>query len=60
MEDLTLSSVGASFKKWEYCTSIFPKGMAYSPNFQNKFKNNQKNLKEGTRSDGRRAVTAAG
>jgi hypothetical protein len=24
MEDLTLPSVGASFKKWRCCTPIFP------------------------------------
>jgi hypothetical protein len=35
MEDLTLPSVGASFKKWGCCTSILPKGLAHSPNFPN-------------------------
>jgi hypothetical protein len=39
MEDLTLPSVGASFKKWGCCTLILPKALAHFPNFQNsKFK----------------------
>jgi hypothetical protein len=38
MEDSTLPSVGASFKKWGVvaCTSILPKALAHSPNFQKK------------------------
>jgi hypothetical protein len=38
MEHLTLPSVGASFKKWRCCTSIFPKVLAHSPIFQKKKK----------------------
>jgi hypothetical protein len=38
MEDFTLPSVGARFKKWE-CTPILPKGLALSPNFPKKIKN---------------------
>jgi hypothetical protein len=34
MKHLILSSVGASFKKWGCCTSILPKALAQSPNFQ--------------------------
>jgi hypothetical protein len=34
MEDLTLLSVGASFKKWVCCTSILPKALAHFLNFQ--------------------------
>jgi hypothetical protein len=36
MEDLTLPSVGASFKKWVWCTPIFPKAMAHFLNFPKK------------------------
>jgi hypothetical protein len=36
MEHLTLSSVGASFKKWRCYTCILPKALAHSPNFQRK------------------------
>jgi hypothetical protein len=41
MEDSTLPSVGASFKKWGCCTHILPKALAHPPNFQNK--KNKKN-----------------
>jgi hypothetical protein len=41
MEDLTLPSIGASFKKWECYTFILPKGLAHSLNFQFFFKNDQ-------------------
>jgi hypothetical protein len=36
MEDLTLPSVGASFKKWGCYTPILPKALAHSSNFQKK------------------------
>jgi hypothetical protein len=36
MEDLTLSSVGASFKKWMCCTPILPKALAHFLNFHKK------------------------
>jgi hypothetical protein len=36
MDDFTLPSVGASFKKWKFCTPILPKGMAQSSNFSKK------------------------
>jgi hypothetical protein len=45
MEDLTLPSVGASFKKWRCCIPILPKGLAFSPNFPIFFKEKQKKLK---------------
>jgi hypothetical protein len=32
MEDFTLQSVGASFKKWESCTPILPKCQAHPHN----------------------------
>jgi hypothetical protein len=34
MEDLTLPSVWASFKKWVCCTSILPKALVHFLNFQ--------------------------
>jgi hypothetical protein len=46
MEDLTLSSVGASFKKWGCCTPILPKGLAHSPNFPKNLKEIKKILKK--------------
>jgi hypothetical protein len=36
MEDVTLPSVGASFKKWVCCTPILPKALAHFLNFQKK------------------------
>jgi hypothetical protein len=47
MEDLTLPSVGASFKKWGCCTPILPKTLAHYPNFQN----SKKIQKKGTKPD---------
>jgi hypothetical protein len=38
MEDFTFSSVGASFKKWEYYTTLLPKGLDHSSNFPKKIK----------------------
>jgi hypothetical protein len=38
MEDLTLPSVGASFKKWGCYTPILREAQAQSPNFQKKTK----------------------
>jgi hypothetical protein len=37
MEDLTLPSIGASFKKSGCCTYLLPKVLAHSPNLQKKF-----------------------
>jgi hypothetical protein len=45
MEDFTLPSVGARFKKWECCTSILPKDLAHSPNFPRKIKKIKKKIK---------------
>jgi hypothetical protein len=48
MDDFTLPSVGASFKKWKFCTPILPKGMAQSSNFsKKKFKKIQNIQKKG-------------
>jgi hypothetical protein len=38
MEDSTLPSVGASFKKWGCCIPILPKTLAHYPNFQKRIK----------------------
>jgi hypothetical protein len=38
MEDFTLPSIGARFKKWECCTLVLSKGMAHSSNFSRKIK----------------------
>jgi hypothetical protein len=47
MEDLTLPSVGASFKKWGHCTPILPKALAHSLNFPNKKIKIKKEKKKG-------------
>jgi hypothetical protein len=39
MEDFTLPSVGASFKKWECCTPILPKSHAHLHNTKKSGKN---------------------
>jgi hypothetical protein len=46
MEDFTLPSVGARFKKWECCTPILPKCQAH-PQLPQKTKKIQKNSKKG-------------
>jgi hypothetical protein len=46
MEDLTLLSVGASFKKWVCCISILPKPLAHSLNFPKKLKKFSKEIKQ--------------
>jgi hypothetical protein len=50
MEDFTLPSVGARFKKWECCTPILPKCQAHpqtSLEYFKKFKKIQKIGKRG-------------
>jgi hypothetical protein len=46
MEDLTLPSIGASFKKWGCCKPILPKGLAHSPNFSKKIEEKKKKKKK--------------
>jgi hypothetical protein len=46
MEDLTLPSVGASFKKWGCCTPIFPKALAHFLNFPKKHLKEYKKFKK--------------
>jgi hypothetical protein len=48
MEDFTLPSVGASFKKCEYCAPILSKGLAHSSNFPKKTFKKYKNIKRAT------------
>jgi hypothetical protein len=54
LEDLTLPSVGASFRKWRCCTPILLKGLAHSPNFSKKF------ILKGPQSNRWRATTVTG
>jgi hypothetical protein len=47
MEDLTLPSVGACFKKWGCCTPILPKCHAHPPIYSRFQKKKFKNPKVG-------------
>jgi hypothetical protein len=47
MEEFTLPSVGASFKKWECCTPILPECQAHFHNTKKKSEKNSKIVKKG-------------
>jgi hypothetical protein len=60
MEDLTLPSVGTSFKKWGCYTPILLKALAHSPNFQKQNFKIKKLFKKGNSLSKARRQSVAG